>query len=247
MPNWVNNTLTGPTEVLKQLLKSSGQLDFNIHAPMPMELRAYRAGSLVTEEQQAKAIEKDNLKLDNLNHEIPMTEADQKRFSETYGATDWYDWAVKNWGTKWSPDLDQEFEDGDEELIFQTAWAPPLAWLDKVSEQFPNAKFNLFWEEEQGFGQIVNIRNCNWETIEEWDMAEFGDWVTYGDYYIYPCTQSGGRHDEGGPLFIAGKFYIDMDASQQYDSMEDVEWAINKWHKQADAGNEEAKISAFPS
>ena len=73
-------------------------------------------------------IERDNLKPDNLNHEIPMTEADQKRFSETYGATDWYDWAVKNWGTKWSPDLDQEFEDGDEQSIPVSATITPQQW-----------------------------------------------------------------------------------------------------------------------
>ena len=77
MPNWVSNTLTGPTEVLKQLLKSSGHLDFNIHVPMPKELRAHRAGSLVTEEEKQKQIKEQNLKLDNQSFDLPMTEADE--------------------------------------------------------------------------------------------------------------------------------------------------------------------------
>ena len=240
MPNWVNNTLSGPTEVLKKLLKSSGHLDFNIHVPMPMELRAYWAGSLVTEEQQAKQIKERNLKLDNQSHQIPPTEADEKRFSETYGVTDWHDWAVKNWGTKWCPDLDELFEDGDDKLIFQSAHAPPLKWLDSMSQKFPDATFNLFWEEDQGFGQIINVRNGWWQYVEEWDMPEFEDYIEYGAFCIYQCSKSGGREDSSKPTHTKGKFYIDMDSCQEYDSLEDAKVAIDKWTEKAETGNEAA-------
>jgi hypothetical protein len=48
-----------------------------------------------------------------------------------FGENGWYDWRVKNWGSKWnsySPSLQGE------SLFFQTAWSPPLPIITKLSE-----------------------------------------------------------------------------------------------------------------
>ena len=60
-----------------------------------------------------------------------------------YGAASWYDWCVKNWGTKWNacePTLDSDENDVDY-LRFETAWSAPHPILEKLSEMFPNATF----------------------------------------------------------------------------------------------------------
>lgn len=72
---------------------------------------------------------------------------------EKYGASGWYNWRVSNWGTKWDAcESDWDLDEGDMTIHFQTAWAPPIGWLENVSAQFPELTFKmLFQEEGQGF------------------------------------------------------------------------------------------------
>ena len=47
---------------------------------------------------------------------------------------DWYDWRVKNWGTKWAG-YDGRFNCDDfSSFTFDTAWAPPLPIIKKLAE-----------------------------------------------------------------------------------------------------------------
>lgn len=55
---------------------------------------------------------------------------------EKYGADNWYDWSVANWGTKWDTDAHNSFYDGETlTLSFDTAWAPPIELYDYLIEQ----------------------------------------------------------------------------------------------------------------
>lgn len=64
---------------------------------------------------------------------------------------DWYTWRLAKWGTKW--DLGDEtivredYEDGKLEYHFDTAWSPPIAWLEAVSKKYPQLNFRLQYEE----------------------------------------------------------------------------------------------------
>ena len=89
MPNWCDNqiTITGPNSVIDKIEKivkeesnnaEKGLLQF-FH-PMPKELLETEAGPIAKtkaekEERQARKLE--------------------------FGAENWYDWRVNNWGTKW--------------------------------------------------------------------------------------------------------------------------------------------------
>jgi hypothetical protein len=74
---------------------------------------------------------------------------------------DWYDWNVQNWGTKWDVNADVElqdeyFDDEDEGAVaiirFDTAWSPPIEFIQKVAPMFPTLTFELrFWEGGMGF------------------------------------------------------------------------------------------------
>lgn len=60
----------------------------------------------------------------------------------------WYDWRVKNWGTKWDiADVVQSVEPCRINLFFSTAWAPPSPWLEVVATRYPKLKFILSYDE----------------------------------------------------------------------------------------------------
>jgi hypothetical protein len=81
----------------------------------------------------------------------------------------WYDWNVRNWGTKWDVavhdnDKYPETELHDESTTtlgykFHTAWSPPIEVITKLSEQYPSLEMNLSYEEETGWGGSVNFNN----------------------------------------------------------------------------------------
>ena len=69
--------------------------------------------------------------------------------------SDWYDWNVANWGTKWDI-TDVYFENqAEEDLIefsFCTAWGPPVEAFRTWAEGDGRVEFNLeYWEPGMGF------------------------------------------------------------------------------------------------
>jgi len=67
-----------------------------------------------------------------------------------YGAKNWYDWKVKNWGTKWNAGDDVDIGEGDGilEYTFDTAWSPPNPIAEALSFRFPDCIFILSYKEE---------------------------------------------------------------------------------------------------
>jgi hypothetical protein len=74
-----------------------------------------------------------------------------------YGASDWYDWSVFHWGTKWNAcnaQADQVFVDGDQASVgisFDTAWSFPTPIIVKFVETFNTLTVDLSADEEGGF------------------------------------------------------------------------------------------------
>lgn len=76
------------------------------------------------------------------------------KLKEKYGHTDWYDWRIANWGTKWdacSPYYVDEDNGESLTIGYYTAWSPNIYWLKKVSVMYPNLKFSLLYEESGYF------------------------------------------------------------------------------------------------
>jgi len=71
---------------------------------------------------------------------------------EKYGALGWYDWNVRNWGTKWNPTFGGQINMDDYELIFtvDTAWAPPHVLLQTIADKY-KVDVECFYEIE-GYG-----------------------------------------------------------------------------------------------
>jgi len=123
MPNWCNNNLTLQHEDPAMILRAKEALDrgefLQEFIPVPEQLKIV-AGSVGDPVEQAKL------------------EADTKRNQEELGYSNWYDYCVNEWGTKW--DVGDEgatdiHPDGKMlHTYFDSAWSPPIAAYEKLTE-----------------------------------------------------------------------------------------------------------------
>ena len=138
MPNYCNNNIviTGPNSVIDKIEKiakgDKGDL-LQYFYPMPKELNDTVAGP----EPKTK---KEKL--------------EKKRLQVEYGASNWYDWRVENWGTKW--DIMEFYninrkEIGEDEseisLGFDTAWAPALGAYERFIDENSNCSLKAYYYE----------------------------------------------------------------------------------------------------
>lgn len=65
---------------------------------------------------------------------------------EEYGATDWYDWHINNWGTKWNAYEAKLLNDNS--IGFQTAWSTPVDIVKALSLQYPSLQFEVKYADE---------------------------------------------------------------------------------------------------
>ena len=110
MPNWCWNTVTlrhKDPAMIDRVVNGAAHL-LNEFIPCPPELH---------------------------EHQSPVRdEALTERFLKEYGASDWYNWQVNNWGTKWDVSLDNvERPDANTvEAVFDSAWSPPIEAYAKL-------------------------------------------------------------------------------------------------------------------
>lgn len=65
-----------------------------------------------------------------------------------YGATTWYEWSIKNWGTKWNAYHFGCYIPEDNKLFFDTAWSNASPVIQKLSEMYPKILFKYRWADE---------------------------------------------------------------------------------------------------
>ena len=63
-----------------------------------------------------------------------------------YNATTLYDWCCDNWGTKWNAYSDEKID--DDSISFETAWAPPIPVMKKLSADYPELVIEHWWADE---------------------------------------------------------------------------------------------------
>lgn len=118
------------------------------YRPMPDDIRNTTSPARIVSETEYKKIMKENEKIDRTQpfyHEIkPITKKMQAKLLEKYGVDNWYDWAHKNWDTKWGcydNDIDGTCYN------FATAWCLfDLDILEDFALTFPD--FELHFDEE---------------------------------------------------------------------------------------------------
>ena len=173
MPNHVftsiafNNLSVKQKEKLNEIANTHNGL-CGYYRPMPDDIRNTTSPCLIVTQKEYDKQMKENEKIDRTQpwyHEPkPITKKMQKAFFDKYGTDNWYDWAYNNWGTKWGC-YDNEID--GETLRFSTAWGLfNISILDKLAEDFP--EFNLHFEEEQGWGGIIEYVNGEFHSMDEY-------------------------------------------------------------------------------
>jgi Ferredoxin-like domain in Api92-like protein len=180
MPNWCSNTLAvhGPTDMVELFIKENKAI-------------------LVGPEYGMADGETRELPL-SFNAALPTP--DQSKFTDqSYQATEnepdfWYNWNVKNWGTKWDLGDETYFEcrkndDGNSTALytFETAWAPPESWLSMIAEMYPQLSIKLeYVEEGMGFSGHIGFYMGQMVENEHHADAFHTDVDLYGEMYGEP-------------------------------------------------------------
>ena len=117
-----------------------------------------------------------------------------------FESNDWYAWNVRNWGCKWDVAVNDGEEYPETELYdeddtslgyhFQTAWGVADHALIKLTEQYPNLKFRLNFQEETGWGGEWVFENGEYLTTEEynWQCPEC-DYMEMDDPDVNNCEE----------------------------------------------------------
>ena len=61
----------------------------------------------------------------------------------------WYDWSVKNWGTKWNAyehsTTERDYDRGEINYNFLTAWGPPTPIVHELQRRFPTLCITMYF------------------------------------------------------------------------------------------------------
>ena len=140
MPNWSSNTIriTGKKEEIDRLeafVKSeTSEFDFERIIPMPVELKGTTSPN------------------NNKNKQSAL-------LKEKYGADNWYDWSIINWGTKWNANYVSKSRKGSLMYELDTAWSPPLPVITELAKEFPELTISIkYYECGMGFSGEYKVK-----------------------------------------------------------------------------------------
>jgi len=206
MPNWCWNNLSvsGDEIQLREFVEKSTdkilrdtqedqEFTFSGTLPMPKELEGIHTGAYTDEngESQRRWREIDGKC-------IPVTDKEMKQFKKKYGSDNWWNWSIANWGTKW--DACEPYINNNDinffSVSFDTAWGPPIEWIDNIMKDFPDLCFELEYDEPgMCFGGLLQAQykvtweDAHWETDSASDCCE-GE-VELDDDYEATCLICG--------------------------------------------------------
>jgi hypothetical protein len=130
MPNWTSNhiSIEGEAADIRAFLEAvkweDKIFDFNRLIPMPELLKCTVSGFMTIDGKKVESWIEDK---DSEGKPVPRCfTPEEQRELEHIGYSNWYDWAVANWGTKWNA-CRVEIHDASQhryaEVSFDTAWS----------------------------------------------------------------------------------------------------------------------------
>lgn len=107
---------------------------------------------------------------------------EKMKYDLQFKSDGWYDWNVRNWGTKWDA-CDTHVDNNTDEKVpnlyyaFNTAWSIPEPIYQAITEQHPELNFEFYGEEEQGWGAEYKASDADngvrsLELVKEWDIPD---------------------------------------------------------------------------
>lgn len=92
-----------------------------------------------------------------------------------------YDQVTNDWGVKWNAGDVDVYGEG---VTFISPWDHPHNVLFQLSLKFPDVEFEVYWEEEQGFGEDYSIMDGSKTLNRKWDTPEHHEYTGADGYEI---------------------------------------------------------------
>lgn len=217
MPNWVfcGLTIEGNPDSVKKLMEQVNQPFVRVHDNW----------DIATQQMQKQQVTYPNpvfafwniVKPTNMEaYDGPQPKVEDFAEAMKFKSDHWYDWNVRNWGTKWDVAVSstetypnttvEDTANGENHVVhynFETAWSRPMGALTKLSEQYPDLLFTLSYEEETGWGGECELLRGTVISESEYDNMCNNCDGTYLDEEIiacddcgdYPCPHCGWAND----------------------------------------------------
>lgn len=168
------------TKIVLDSDAETNQFDFNGIVSMPQVIFDTTSPTLVVETQkQADELESESKK----NHRetwgryltTNISKAESERRMKEYGALNWYDWSINNWGTKWNAYEVRltHYEDTKLVIEIQTAWGTPHKIWTKLEEMGFSVK-GVYYGEMEGYEFIGEDAEEVWEAYQEVSVEYIG-------------------------------------------------------------------------
>jgi len=175
MPNWVYNGLTieGNPDFVNKLVSQLNQPFTRVHDNWNMETGQMEK-KLTTYPNPVFAfwniIKPTNLEAYDNQPDYKSNQSIEDMMK--HDGDDWYNWNLRNWGTKWdvalssdevyAPDtyIEGPVQNGENLVVyynFNTAWGVAMPALRELSVQYPELLFTLAYEEETGWGGELEL------------------------------------------------------------------------------------------
>jgi len=181
MPNWVYNSLTisGPAEQISALKQQLNTPFTKTHEnwngeTKQMEFKEYKYTTPVFAFHNIY-----NHIQDGVSDEVYQSQPDHSKNPLDFSGNDWYNWNVRNWGTKWDVAVMDDEKYPDTELMeenenslayrFNTAWSPPTEIIAVLSARYPNLEMSLSFEEETGWGGEIEFEEGHPIDVSSYD------------------------------------------------------------------------------
>ena len=153
MPNWCANSVVlkhkDPTFIARARAAAEKDGLLNEFIPVPKDLKETIAGSFgdTEEQKQLEIQEAYNIK--------------------NYGYSNWYDFCVNEWGTKWDVESyegeNTQVEQGVLQFGFDSAWSPPIGIYEELIQQGYDVRAYYY---EPGMGYVGKWDNGIDDCIE---------------------------------------------------------------------------------
>lgn len=175
MPNHITNQLTFGSdtdslaafhkmlEEVRETGKPLGTFDFNKIIPMPESLNIERSPltdeglklyqAYVRELTQAGPCGEDRVKekwaAQQRMNPYAWTLGEQAYQNiQKYGCPTWYEWANRNWGTKWNAYQCMPLDKDADTMVFLTAWSSVPDIVAALSRKYPDQTITYRWADE---------------------------------------------------------------------------------------------------
>ena len=155
MPNWTTNHLviTGATETLDALIAQVSKpykILADDYCNNPISKKEIEVNELfqlwnIISPTDLKAYHhREEWKPRNESEPLDSTDVVKQFYEDVAVKNDWYNWNLRNWGTKW--DVSDVFLERSKNRLmyaFYTAWSPPAEAIDTLAKKYPSLTFTM--------------------------------------------------------------------------------------------------------